>query len=150
MTTTEIAECFACSRSYLSGDGRFCSVKCRTAFDDGFQPHERTAARYSLPISGDGFMIPCVGCGKPFSSLGLRACSKECERQYLDRKDTLAVLAEVGIEVSAKRKCTECGGDIPRYVGVGKKRRLVNSTRLTCSPKCQRKAAKEIRSQTAA
>jgi hypothetical protein len=112
----------------------------------GYQPHECTVARYSLPVSGDGFAITCVGCHKTFSSLGLRSCSKECERRYLDRKDTVATLAEAGIEISAKRKCDECGGDIPRYCGVGKKRREVRKDARFCTDKCRQRAQKQLTS----
>ena len=48
--------CFTCGRSYWRGDGRFCSARCREAFDAGFPPYdpsyaEKTNPRwYSLPI----------------------------------------------------------------------------------------------------
>ena len=32
------ATCFACGRGYCRGDGRFCSTRCREAFDAGFPP----------------------------------------------------------------------------------------------------------------
>ena len=32
------ATCFACGRGYCKGDGRFCSTRCREAFDAGFPP----------------------------------------------------------------------------------------------------------------
>src|SRR5215471_13492098 len=43
MTTRPIddeicATCFACGRGYCKGDGRFCSTRCREAFDAGFPP----------------------------------------------------------------------------------------------------------------
>ena len=32
------ATCFACGRGYCKGEGRFCSTRCREAFDAGFPP----------------------------------------------------------------------------------------------------------------
>ena len=32
------ATCFACGRGYCKGDGRFCSTRCREAFDAGLPP----------------------------------------------------------------------------------------------------------------
>ena len=139
-----VQDCFACGRSYCPGDGRFCSTRCRAAFDDGFPPYA------PVPTLRDGVTLDCCGCRKPFLSRGLRCSSADCERNYRKREENTATLAETGIEVAAKRKCVECGGDIPRYVGVGKTRREVSLSRVTCSPKCQRKLGKQTSSQAAA
>jgi hypothetical protein len=50
-------------------------------------------------------------------------------------------MAEVGIEPPTKRKCQECGGSIPRW----RKGRQVSKATRFCSPKCQRRAAKNAR-----
>jgi hypothetical protein len=127
--------CFVCARPYSKGDGRFCSRKCRTAFDAGLSPVE--PSRIS-----DGIRRECCGCHREFVSRGLRCCSPACERTFVDRDANTATMAEVGMDLPAKRKCQSCGGDIPRYVGTGKKRRLTKKTVVFCSPRCTRKGAK--------
>jgi hypothetical protein len=99
--------------------GRFCSARCREWFDVGNPPYDSHYASkadprwYSLPTGPHGFLIDCAGCGRRFDSKGLRCCSPECERRYRERQDNAAVMAEVGMEAAAKRKCEECGGPIP-------------------------------------
>jgi hypothetical protein len=134
--------CFVCGRSYSGGDGRFCSRRCREAFDNGFQPYEAQRERYGLPARGEGFLIDCKACRRPFVSKGLRCCSAECERTHREREGIGATMAEVGMEPVGfvKRKCEQCGGDIPRYTGVGKARRLTKKTARFCSPQCYEKA----------
>jgi hypothetical protein len=47
--------CFACGRSYSRGHGRFCSTRCRDAFDAGapaWQPRFDDATRISLSRYG--------------------------------------------------------------------------------------------------
>jgi hypothetical protein len=93
-----------------------------------------------MAVMGDGFAVQCFGCRKTFSSKGLRCCSATCERNYLDRQETLATMATLGMErLYVRRKCRVCPGEIPRWTGIGKKRRQVPITRVTCSPKCQKK-----------
>jgi hypothetical protein len=141
--------CFACGRQYGHGDGRFCSTACRTAFDAGMPVYEppREAA-YSLPARGDGFLIDCAGCRKPFVSRGLRSCSSACESAFRERAEIAVTLQEVGGELPAKRKCPECGGDIPRYRGVGKARRQTPKTTRFCSRKCAERAKRHCDPQT--
>jgi hypothetical protein len=160
-------ECFACGRAYSRGDGRFCTTKCRDAYDAGFPAYTSTPTlRYGGPLrvvaggapgylpkmpmkaTARGFKIRCAGCQKEFESLGLRCCSPRCEQKYRERQDIAAVMAEAGMEPSAKRKCVECGVVIPRYVGVGKKRRATPVTRNLCSPKCRKKYRLALGSQT--
>jgi hypothetical protein len=52
----------------------------------------------------------------------------------------LEFMTELGMErLYVRRKCQVCPGEIPRWTGVGKKRRAVPISRVTCSPKCQKK-----------
>jgi hypothetical protein len=134
--------CFVCGRSYGQGDGRFCSTKCRTAFDNGFPSCEAVSSPtpYGLQPRGDGFVIECKGCRRPFVSKGLRCCSAECDRQHRERKEIEAIVAEVGGELPEKRKCEQCGGDIARYQGVGKARKEVRKDARYCSPRCRERA----------
>jgi hypothetical protein len=140
-----VQDCFACGKSYVHGEDRFCSTNCRAAYDEGFPAYQPVVVRYTwldgrpMPISGDGFLIACRGCGKDFTSRGSRCCTPECDRKFRERQETAAVMAEVGMERAVKRKCVTCGSDIPRYVGTGKARRQVPISRVTCSPKCQKK-----------
>jgi len=46
--------CFACGRGYCKGDGRFCSTRCREAFDAGFPPAQdsnNARAVITIPLS---------------------------------------------------------------------------------------------------
>jgi hypothetical protein len=101
----EAPRCFACGRPYLpkppSGDDstRFCSTRCREAYDAGLPAHDPDYASksnprwYSLPMGRHGFLINCGGCGRTFDSKGLRYCSTECERNYRQREERNALLA---------------------------------------------------------
>jgi hypothetical protein len=144
------SECFTCSRSYTHADGfgRFCSVRCREAFDAGFMVCEETEPQYSLPTSGQGFAIACAYCKRTFSSHGLRCCSEECERKLRDAENASETLA--GMERAyVHRKCEApgCYCDIPRYVGEGKKRRKTPAGTRFCSRRCRDRAARDASSK---
>jgi hypothetical protein len=132
----EPAACFVCDRSFSGGDGRFCSTRCRSAYDAGFPAYASQAVNYGMPMTRDGFAIACAGCSKTFSSKGLRRCSTDCERNYREREQNLATMAEAGIEPSVKRKCA-CGAVIPKWTATG---RAVGTNQRFCSPRCQRKS----------
>jgi hypothetical protein len=132
--------CFCCGVTYSKGDGRFCSTRCRDAYDAGFPAYRPTVVKYSLPIRGAGFEIICAGCRQPFSSKGLRCCSQACERKHREREEIAAVMAEAGLEPSERRKCEDCGGNIPRWTGVGKARREVRKDARFCSSRCSQKS----------
>jgi hypothetical protein len=169
--STEIIPCWVCGATFLykgrRGDlnGRFCSFRCQTFFDDGNAPPDAPADTLigyrviagpggvetdfyatlfgrppiAMKRSTDGFRIACAGCGKEFESRGLRCCSDACERQHRERQGNMAVMAEVGMEPAAtKRKCafSGCGNTIPKWRDG---RRVSKATRF-CSPKCSRKA----------
>jgi hypothetical protein len=84
----------------------------------------------------DGFYIRCAHCHREFESKGLRCCSTECERGLKEHRDNLAVMAEAGIEVAAKRTCQQCGAIIPKWTA-GKR---TPSTKRFCSAKCAQRA----------
>jgi hypothetical protein len=174
--TAEPQTCFACGRSHSrgamlaggSGPSRFCSVRCRDAFDAGFPPHDPNQARNlmqvpltvwivvagppgtvgtrayarDLPISGDGCIIPCRNCKRPFVSRGLRCCSPECERKYKEGLEIEATMREVGAEAGPKRRCEFCGAVIPRWTKGG---RQVKKTARFCSDRCSQKAKRQSR-----
>jgi hypothetical protein len=146
--------------------GGFCSVRCQAFFDAGNTPPNSPddtliglrvaaggpgieassdfyAAVFGRPPvatkrSFDGFKIVCFGCGSEFESRGLRCCSDTCERRYRERQDNLAVMAQVGIEPTLKRKCANpaCANTIPKW----RNGRQVSKSVRFCSPKCSRKA----------
>ena len=102
----QFPSCFACGRTYTTGIGRFCSDRCRAAFDAGapaYEPpnHDRF---YSLPKGPRGFLIDCANCRKRFDSTGLRCCSTECERNFCRKQKLDAELADDPFRV-VKRKC---------------------------------------------
>src|SRR5215468_8657554 len=84
----DFAHCFMCGRTFTDGkghglNGRFCSVLCLDGSDAGLMPAQ--PPRYKFPIRGDGFLIDCQGCKRPFVSKGLRCCSADCECKYRER-----------------------------------------------------------------
>jgi hypothetical protein len=143
----DLDHCLLCSRSFsedkgAGANGRFCSMLCQAAFDAGYM-HRDPKQSYSLPPRGDGFVIECAGCRKQFVSKGLRCCSAECDRQHRERKEIEATIAGMEMESTGyvPRKCADCGGDLPRYVGEGRKRKV--STKRFCSSRCQQAAKKK-------
>jgi hypothetical protein len=94
-----------------------------------------------MPMTAAGFAIRCTGCRQIFSSRGLRCCSPICEQNLRHQEDRRATLAELGIEPAVKRKCAECGHNIPRWTGSGKARRAVRKDARFCSDCCRQKQA---------
>jgi hypothetical protein len=100
-------ECFTCGRSFIQGDGRFCSTECRASFNAGLPPFQQQETRSTytwldgrpMQYRGDGFLIPCAHCKREFVSKGLRCCSTECER-----KEIAAAIAEAAIERTTRRE----------------------------------------------
>jgi hypothetical protein len=88
-----------------------------------------------------GFYIACLGCGRELESTGLRSCFKQCEQRYVDRQDNARLIVEAGIEPTAKRKCEECGADVPRW----RNGREVSKKVRFCSGKCRVKALRNGR-----
>ena len=139
-TPSSSTNCFLCGRSYGYGgprgdaSGRFCSDRCREGYDAGRQatedldPFKITKWRViaggnpgylpSAPMRmGKSGHIACAGCQREFESKGLRCCSTECERADRERQEKVALMAEVGMEVAAKRLCQHpgCGAAIPKW-----------------------------------
>jgi hypothetical protein len=133
--------CFTCGRSYSRGDGRFCHPRCRSAFDAGAPAYEPPdlGRFYSLPKGPAGFWIDCAHCGKRFESRGWRTCAVDCRRKAHERRANEADMADAGIEIPTKRKCEQCGDDIPNWRGG---RRVSKATRF-CSSKCGQRHRKK-------
>jgi hypothetical protein len=145
-------ECFACGHGYTPGPSggddstRFCSPRCREAYDAGLPSYDPPYANksnprwYNLPMGRHGFIIDCAGCGKRFDSKGLRCCSPACERSLGERGEIERLKAEAGVDYESrlgpKRKCEGCGGDIPRW----RNGRKVSGKTRFCSPSCGEKA----------
>jgi predicted nucleic acid-binding Zn ribbon protein len=142
---TDITRCFMCGYGLVYRGKRFCSDRCRNYYDQGspgdFQDWLRPKIVHRwrdgrpMQMGPHGFLIKCAHCHKQFDSKGLRCCSTECERSYRERKDNLAVMAEVGIEAAPKRQCETCGTKIPKW----RKGRKVSSKTRFCSPKCAKR-----------
>jgi hypothetical protein len=153
-TRENIVTCFVCQRGMIyrgqRGDlnGRFCSLRCREWYDAGNAPLTEQKISYRwrdgrpMQETAKGFRIPCANCKRDFESLGLRCCSADCERRSRERKDNLAVMAEVGMEPAAKKVCAApgCGAVIPKW----RKGRKVSSTTRFCSPKCAQKVKRAL------
>jgi len=142
------AKCFCCGREFIpkpsTGDDnthRFCSTRCREAFDDGMPPFDPLYASknnprwYSLPMGRRGFLITCRGCSRVFDSTGLRCCSVECERKSRRKEQIEAELKDNPFR-AIKRKCEQCDNDIPNWRNG---RRVSKATRF-CSPRCGKNA----------
>lgn len=136
-TLSSSIDCFLCERSFTcrghKGDlnGRFCSDRCRESYDAGYRrpesvdPFKPTSWRVvaggdlgylpSTPMrrGSEGWYVTCPGCGSEFESQGLRCCSTKCERRLEERAENMALMAEVGMEPKAKRKCSVPGCDNP-------------------------------------
>jgi hypothetical protein len=129
-TPSSSVECFLCGRSYTyrvpSGDdsGRFCSQKHRKDYDTGYrrpEPVDPFKPTGWLVVAGSnpGYLPSTpmrrgsVVCQCEFESQGLRCCSMECERRLQERAENMALMAEVGMEPKAKRKCSVPGCDNP-------------------------------------
>jgi hypothetical protein len=136
-------DCFLCGNSFTyryrapQGDasGRFCSDKCREAYDAGYRRAEPVDAfkstSWRLVAGGDpgylpstpmrrrpvGWYLTCLGCQRDFESKGLRYCSTECERRSRERQENAELMAEVGMEVEAKPVCSmpSCKNPIPKW-----------------------------------
>jgi hypothetical protein len=54
----------------------------------------------------------------------------------------VAILGEIGEALPEKRKCEQCGGSIPNWIGEGTKRRRTPKSRRYCSERCRNKANK--------
>jgi hypothetical protein len=155
-----------------SGPSRFCSVRCRDYFDNGGSPYDPQSARdvlnvplrdwvvvagppgtvgtrpyanaQPMTVSGDGFLIPCKHCKRPFVSKGLRCCCPDHERKYREGLEIAGIVKEVGGELPTKRQCGCCGGTIPRWLPNG---RAVPKNRRFCSDRCaakMKRAAKQL------
>ena len=142
-TQHNIVPCFVCGHTFVykgrKGDlnGRFCSMRCQEWYDAGHPVAITDSIDCGMKRGSKGFYIDCAGCHKEFESLGLRCGSTECERRHRERRDNLAVMAEVGVGPIAKRGCeAPCEATIPKW----RKGRKVSSATRYCSPKCARKA----------
>src|SRR5262249_45813988 len=120
--------CFVCAYKFVyrgrQGElnGRFCSMRCQDWYGAGNKPvNEENVYRWRdgrpMRMAPKGFYIDCAHCQKEFESLGLHCCSVECEHGYREREENLAVMAEVGIEPAAKRRCKApgCNITIPKW-----------------------------------
>jgi hypothetical protein len=149
-TDHNIVACLSCGRTYIykgrQGElnGRFCSMRCQDWYDADNPTYEQhqVETRYTwldgrlMRKGSKGFYIDCAHCHKEFDSKGLRCCSPDCERRYRDRKDNLAVMAEVGMAIKAKRRCANpaCANTIPTW----RNGRRVSAMTRFCSPRCSR------------
>jgi hypothetical protein len=147
--------------------GRFCSDVCRIEYDipRAFTFDAFKVTRWRVVAGGDpgylvaipmtrmsarkcadgeyrgGFRLNCRGCGKPFEGLGWAYCSNDCKRTCRDHKANDADMAEAEMERPTKRKCQECGGNIPRW----RKGRLVSKVTKFCSDKCAARARRKAK-----
>jgi hypothetical protein len=144
--TVDLNRCILCARTFTQGrgfglNGRFCSRLCLEAYDTGYV-HRDAGARYTCHARGDGFVVDCRQCRRPFVSKGLRCCSDACERRLKERADIAETMASVEMETTGYtyRKCAQCNGAIPRYTGTGRKRRETRQDARFCSRRCSDKA----------
>jgi hypothetical protein len=134
--------CFTCGRTFARRDGRFCSSHCRHAFDRGVRAYEplNLDRFYNLPKGRNGFLIPCANCRTRFDSPGWACCSAECSRELHRKRALHAELAGDPFR-AIKRKCLDCGGDIPNW----RNGRRVSKAAFFCSPRCKDRHGKSTR-----
>jgi hypothetical protein len=142
----DIGACFMCARGMIYRGSRFCSDRCRDYYDAGAPGCEQDW-RYPdvafthldgqpMTKGTHGFKINCAHCRKEFDSKGLSVVPPKCERGYREREQNRATLAEVGVEAKEKRRCEQCGVNIPMW----RNSRKVSSATRFCSPKCKARA----------
>jgi predicted nucleic acid-binding Zn ribbon protein len=143
-----IGPCFTCGRSFVQTESRFCSERCRDSFDAGAPPYSPPPSAKEIlepfPVSPlilgqgpKGAIIECSGCRKPFDSIGLRYCSKECRDRDYEKAEIAA--AKGPFEFDDRRRVCEAEGCTERILLFRKGRAVSKATRF-CSPKCARKA----------
>jgi hypothetical protein len=150
-TQHNIVPCFVCGYTFVykgrRGDlnARFCSMRCQEWYA-GNAPitDQRIVYRYrdGRPMKSDrkGSYIDCAHCRKEFESLGLRWCSAECERAHREQDENLAIMAQAGIEHTAKRECE--GPGCNAIISKWRKGRKVGRNKRFCSPRCQQRAVR--------
>jgi hypothetical protein len=118
-------------------NGRFCSLRCQEWFDSG-NPSFEQQQEFERKLLRAHHPIRCKGCHKEFWSKGLRCCSRDCEKAYLEREENRATLAEARMEAAPKKICAapDCDVVIPKW----KNGRKVSARVTFCSPKCRVKA----------
>lgn len=130
----EALKCFTCARTYIQGDGRFCSRRCRDAFDAGLPPAEFNAGlRQELMPYLYGHQGCRVVAGPPGVKVGSLYYA-----ELIERRERRLRRDKSSDPIRPKRKCECCGSDIPRYRGIGKARRLVREDAKFCSEKCRK------------
>ena len=138
-----IVPCFVCSHTFVykgrRGDrnGRCCSMRCQDWCDAGNPVAVTDSINYGMKRGSKGFYIDCAHCRKEFESLGLRCCTTECERAHREREENLVIMAQAGIEPTAKRKCE--GPGCNAIISKWHKGRKVGRNKRFCSPKCQQR-----------
>jgi hypothetical protein len=159
------ASCFGCGKPFAyrapPGDnsGRFCSARCQIEYDIpgafSFDPFEVT--RWRVIAGGDpGYLVAtpmtpvkhkdqpgdwrvaCRGCGQPFESRGWAYCSRDCKSVSAERTANRAAMAEVGMDLPAKRRC-QCRG-CENTIPVWRQGRRVSSSTRFCSDVCRSRA----------
>jgi ribosomal protein L24E len=141
-----IGECFLCGRSYMrqpwSGDDnstRFCSDRCREIYDTGkFPPASENPGLHPelMPnlYGHAGWRVVAGPPGLEVGSLYYEDLLDHCDR----KRKTKAKTAKSPDLIRPQRACECCGGNIPNWTGVGKKRRRTRNNIRFCSKKCSK------------
>jgi hypothetical protein len=145
-----IGPCFACGRSFVQTESRFCSDRCRASFDAGARPYEPPLTSREImerfPVSDKilgqgnrGPFIICPGCNNRFESVGLRHCSKACRDKAERHENNIASMGPLEYE-DRRRICGAegCANRIPLF----RKGRAVSKSARYCSAKCANRARK--------
>ena len=145
-----IGPCFACGRSFVQTESRFCSDRCRASFDAGARPYEPPLTSREImerfPVSDKilgqgnrGPFIICPGCNNRFESVGLRHCSKACRDKAERHENNIASMGPLEYE-DRRRICGAegCANRIPLF----RKGRAVSKAAKYCSAKCANRARK--------
>jgi hypothetical protein len=119
-TAPVASTCFACGRSYGSGDGRFCSERCRDAFDAGFPPYDPQSARSVLNVPLRDWVVVAGPPGTP------EQLSRGGTRPYGDARP---------MTISSDGFLTDCKGCRKSFVSRGLRWGFITAARKSLDPR---------------
>lgn len=112
---------------------------CLVAYDAGYL-HRTDGDGYAFPVRGEGFLIDCRHCRRPFNSKGLRCCSVGCERTIVERAAITAAhdFSARSSQPRPSRECAQNGRLMLRNLALASAGMITTTTMTVgeCWPRC--------------